>query len=191
MRQDGEEDRMRIWREAMSWVHTFLISIVVAILISIFVFQPSKVMGSSMEPTLENGQRIYISKLPYTLELEPEYGDIVIIDSRVDRERTFWDDVFEHPLVNRLTGQNDRHTWVKRVIGKPGDSIEIRDNQVYRNGDPLTEPYVIEPMLDRLEGAIVVPQGMIFVMGDNRNNSRDSRDIGAVPFDHVLGKKIF
>lgn len=182
---------MRIWREAMSWVHTFLISIVVAIIISIFIFQPSKVIGSSMEPTLKDGQRIYVSKLPYTLKLEPEYGEIVIVDSRVDRDRTIWDDVLEHPLINRLTGQYDRHTWVKRVIGKPGDTIEIRDHQIYRNGVPLEEPYVVEPMLDSMEGEIIVPEGMVFVMGDNRNNSRDSRDIGAVPIDHILGKQIF
>lgn len=144
-----------------------------------------------MEPTLHDNQRIYVSKLLHTFSYLPDYGDIVVIDSRVERERTFLDDVTETPLVQLLFGKEEGHfLYVKRVIGKPGDVIAVRDNQLYRNGELLEEPYIKEPMELEMDGEWTVPEDHVFVMGDNRNNSRDSRDIGFIPLDHVLGTKI-
>jgi signal peptidase I len=88
----------------------------------------------------------------------------------------------------------ERHShdvWVKRVIGLPGDTIMIKNNQVYRNGQRLKEDYIKEAMIDTPDAHFVIPENQIFVMGDNRNNSRDSREIGSIPIDHVLGVKIF
>jgi len=81
--------------------------------------------------------------------------------------------------------------WIKRVIGKAGDRLEFKNGKVYRDGVPLDEPYVKEPMLYTSDEVIVVPEGHIFVMGDNRNNSFDSRMVGPIPVDHVIGKYIF
>ena len=144
-----------------------------------------------MDPTLHNKQRVYVSKLSHTFSNEPDYGDIVIIDSRVNQPRTFLSDLKDSPLLSLFGNKNDRHIWIKRVIGKPGDTLEFKDHLVYRNGIALDEPYIKEKMSYISDKKWVVPEKHIFVMGDNRNNSSDSRVIGFIPFDHVLGEKVF
>lgn len=84
-------------------------------------------------------------------------------------------------------GNPDHTIWVKRVIGKAGDTLEFHDHAVYRNGIKLEEPYVNGEMEFSIPGSYTVPEGTVFVMGDNRNHSSDSRFIGPVPVDHVLG----
>lgn len=167
------------------------IAFAITLIISIFIIQPYKVEGHSMDPTLRDQERIYVSKLQHTFSWMPEYGDIVIIDSRVDRNRSLKDDVLELPVFQSLLGKNDHIYYVKRVIGKPGDIIEFKDNRLYRNGVELNEPYIKEAMNYSSAERWVVPEGHIFVLGDNRNNSNDSRAIGFIPLDHFVGKKIF
>jgi len=177
-------------REIWEWVRSLAFALGLALVLGIFVFQPFKVEGHSMDPTLQDQQRIYVSKLSHTFSYLPDYGDIVVIDSRVDRERSFQDDLVGHPLIHLFLGkENENFMYVKRLIGKPGDVIEIKDHQLYRNGEKLSEPYIKEKM-EGEDGKWAVPEGHIFVMGDNRNNSLDSREIGFVPFDHVIGSKI-
>ncbi|UFJ43385.1 signal peptidase I [Brevibacillus humidisoli] len=176
--------------EIWSWIRSLAIALVFALLITIFVFQPYKVEGHSMEPTLQDQQRIYVSKLPHTFSYLPDYGDVVVIDSRTNRERTFVDEVSETPLIQLVTGVEGHFLYVKRVIGKPGDVLEFKNHKVYRNGTALDEPYIKEAMDYVADGKWVVPENHVFVMGDNRNNSKDSRDIGFIPLDHVLGTKI-
>lgn len=180
----------KVAKEIGGWALSLGIAFVIALVIGIFGIQPTKVLGHSMDPTLSDQERIYVSKLSHTLGYEPDYGDIVIIDSRVSRERTLKDDIMEHPLFSLLSGKADDNLYVKRVIGKAGDKLQFKDNKVYRNGQPLDEPYLNETMLYESNEEITVPAGHVFVMGDNRNNSKDSRDIGPVPLDHVLGIKI-
>jgi signal peptidase I len=183
---------MKWYKETLSWVGTFGIALVLALIIGIFVFQPYQVEGHSMDPTLHDKERVYVSKLSHTFSYMPDYGDIVIIDSRVDRKRTFRDDIVNNPLLQLFTGKHDdEHIFfVKRVIGKPGDVLTFKDHKVYRNGTALDEPYIKETMNFTSDKTWTVPEKSIFVMGDNRNNSRDSRDIGYVPLDHVMGKKL-
>lgn len=180
----------RIAKEVWEWTRSLAIAILLTLLVGIFVIQPTKVEGHSMDPTLQDDQRIFVSKLSHTFRYEPDYGDIVIIDSRVDRKRSLMDDVMEHPIIALFRGEVDNTKYVKRVIGKPGDVLEFKDHQVYRNGVALEEPYLNEKMNFTSDEKWVVPDGHIFVMGDNRNNSRDSRDIGFIPLDHVLGIKM-
>lgn len=182
---------MKIIKEIWGWISSLGIALALALFIGVFVFQPYKVEGHSMDPTLHDQERIYVSKLPHTFSYLPDYGDIVIIDSRVDRKRTLKDDLLDNPLTHLVMGApDDRSIYVKRVIGKPGDVLEFKDHKVYRNGVALEEPYIKETMQYVADGKLVVPDKKIFVMGDNRNNSRDSRDIGFIPLDHVLGKKV-
>lgn len=182
----------KVWKEVRSWVGTIALAFVLTLLIGVFVIQPTKVMGHSMDPTLHDGQRLYVSKLSHTFNYEPAYGDIVIIDSRVDRKRTLLDDLMDHPMFHLFdSAKNDEHiVYVKRVIGKPGDVLTFKDGHVYRNDQELDEPYVAEAMLYTSAQPIVVPEKHIFVMGDNRNHSQDSRQIGFVPLNHVLGIKM-
>lgn len=115
----------------------------------------------------------------------PDYGDIVILDSRVYQERSLKDDLAE-PVSKFIRPQN--YIFIKRVIGKPGDVLEFKNGHVFRNDTKLDEPYILEPMENPTNRKIIVPESSIFVMGDNRNDSLDSRILGSIPLDHVLGK---
>ena len=180
----------KIVKEIVTWVGSLSLAIIVTFAISIFIIQPTKVFGSSMEPTLQDGQYIFVSKLSHTFKSEPNYNDIVILDSRVDYERTFKDDVLDHPLVSKFLGDEKKVFFVKRVIGKAGDELQFIDHKVYRNGEALDEPYINEMMNYTSDETFIVPDDHVFVLGDNRNHSTDSRDIGMVPIDHILGKKL-
>jgi signal peptidase I len=180
----------KIVSELRSWVSSIGIAFGFSLLIGAFIIQPTNVLGHSMDPTLHNEQRIFVSKISHTFHREPQYSDIVIIDSRVDRERRLIDDLAEHPLITFFTGTDDRSVYIKRVIGKPGDVLEFKDHKVYRNGQPLDEPYLNEQMEYTSTQKITVSANHLFVMGDNRNNSKDSRSIGLIPMDHVLGIKM-
>jgi signal peptidase I len=133
----------------------------------------SVVQGRSMQPSFEDGQRILISRVGYMFG-DPDRSDIIIFNSPSPLESN------EPPLI-------------KRVIGIPGDTVEIINTQVYVNGELLNEPYVNEPCRpSRCNDAIweLGPNGY-FVMGDNRNNSRDSRVFGPIQRDHIIGEALF
>ena len=180
--------------EVLDWLYSIVVALILAMIIHIFIFVPTRVSGESMYPSLQNGQYLIVSKIGHVLHKDVNYKDIVIIDSRVQRERTWADDVLE-PLDNYLSifshNSQQHNIWVKRVIGKSGDDLAFHDGYVYRNGEKLEEAYIKEPMEFSMDGTYVVPEGMVFVMGDNRNHSSDSRFIGAVPLDHVLGTVAF
>jgi signal peptidase I len=180
----------KILTEIRSWITSIGVAFGCTLLIGVFIIQPTNVLGHSMDPTLHNEQRIFVLKLSHTFKQEPKYGDIVVIDSRVDRSRSIVDDLLEHPLISLLDGADNHNFYIKRVIGKPGDVLEFKNNNVYRNGEALNEPYLNEQMNYSSNEKIVVPEKHLFVMGDNRNNSKDSRSIGFIPLDHVLGVKM-
>ncbi|NLM59733.1 MAG: signal peptidase I [Clostridium sp.] len=185
---------MKILKEILSWFTHIAFAVLCGLLITVFILQPTKVRGISMESTLHNNDRIIISKLIHTFRLEPNYGDIVIIDKRIDRPRTITDDITDCFKYNALSYFFNKNTeeifWIKRVIGKPGDKLEFIDGKIYRNGELLEEPYIKEAMYYTSDEPIIVPEGHVFVMGDNRNNSTDSRMIGPIPVDHIIGKYI-
>lgn len=182
---------MKFLNNLLDLLQSVAIAGVLSLLISVFVFQPTEVLGNSMQPTLESKEIVFLSKIAQTFNIEPNYGDIVVIDSRTWRERSFKDDFVENPMLRFLTSRKDNHEfWIKRVVGKSGDVIELKDGKVFRNGVLLEEPYILEPMITYNQ-KVVVPENHVFVMGDNRNHSKDSRQVGPVPEDHVLGKMIF
>jgi signal peptidase I len=144
-------------------VETILPAFIIALLINLFLAQGTTVYGQSMEPNLHTDQRLIVEKVSYKLH-SPRRGDIVVIDI----------EGFDIPLI-------------KRVIGLPGETIEIRDNQVFINGQQLTESYLVD-VHQRNHGPVEIAPGYIFVMGDNRGASNDSRYFGPVPIANVLGK---
>ncbi len=184
---------MKLVKEIADWAYSLAVALALAIVINAFVFQPTRVVGSSMEPNLHNNDYVFVSKVSHTFTGTPDYGDIVIIDSRVFRERSIKDDIADpvstYLSVAKIT-EVDNHIWIKRVIGKPGDTIEIKEGKVYRNGTALEEPYIKEAMKPAAPKKVIVPPNQVYVMGDNRNNSSDSRYIGPVPVSHVLGKVV-
>ena len=184
----------KLLHEVYEWVYAIVLALAVATLIHIFLVQPTRVSGESMEPTLQNGDYLVVTKWPHVMRSMPDYGQIVIIDSRVQRERTWKDDLAE-PMMNYISIFNrsaqGHDVWVKRVIGRPGDVLEFRDGHVWRNGEKLDEPYTAEAMTYTRSQPVTIPEGTVFVMGDNRNHSSDSRFIGPVPVSHVLGNVIW
>lgn len=184
--------KQRIIKEVISWTATILIAIVIALLLNLFIIQPHEVIGDSMLPNLHNGNVGLISKFHHTFNIMPNYKDIVVIDSRTDRKHNFGDDISDsfryNMIATKLFGQANHIYWIKRVIGKPGDTIEIKSNKVYRNGQLLDEPYINEPMENNPDQTWNVPKDSIFVMGDNRNHSSDSRIKGCIPIRNVMGK---
>jgi len=181
-------------KELFDWIYSIVVALFLAMLIHIFLFVPTKVSGESMMPTLENGQYLIVSKISHVLRKMPDYGQIVIIDSRTRRDRSWMDDLTE-PMNNYIAlfdrSKQGHNVWVKRVIGRAGDELGFHDGAVYRNGERLEEPYINEPMEFSMDGTYTVPESCVFVMGDNRNHSSDSRFIGPVPVDHVLGSLLF
>ncbi len=145
-------------------VGTVLPAVLIAMLINLFLAQATVVQGQSMEPSLHNNERVIVEKVTYRLLHGPRRGDVVII--RVEGQ--------EEPLI-------------KRVVALPGETVAVRGGQVYINGRPLEEPWATRqggPDYPPTE----VPPLHIFVLGDNRGHSNDSRSFGPVPVDHVLGR---
>ena len=172
------------------WIKQILLVIVVTLLISTLIVQTYNINDVSMEPTFDRqGNRVLVFLTPYIFNAEPDHGDILIVDSRVDRERTFMDRIENNPIVSVITGQYNEHLWIKRVIGLPGDKLEYKDGSVYRNGNQLEEDYTAGEMVAEFE-PIEVPDGHIYIMGDNRNRSSDSRQIGPVPISNIQGRVV-
>jgi len=168
----------------LEWVGLIGFSFVLAILINLFIMQPIKVEGKSMYPTLHDNDFVLLSRIGKTLHLNPKYGDIIVVDHRTDRERSLLDDLSDIRVFHRM---ESRDLWIKRLIGKPGDVIEIRAGAVYRNGKLLEEPYLLDKFTYGPDERFVVPEDCVFVMGDNRNNSMDSRKIGFIPCANIKG----
>lgn len=185
----------QIIHEVGEWLYAIIIALVVAILVHIFLGQITRVSGESMENTFHNGDFLVVSKWDHIRGNTPAYDDIVIIDSRVKRERTWQDDVSDvvSNYLSIFSKDAERHdAWVKRVIGLPGDTLEFKNGHVWRNGKELEETYTKEPTMNYSQTApVVVPEGHVFVMGDNRNHSSDSRFIGPVPIVNVIGKVVY
>ena len=184
--------KIRIW--SFHLLALLSIAFFIGINIIVFVIQPICVDGYSMEPTLKNQEIVFINKIPHTLNREFDYGDIVAFDSRTKSSHTIINDIIDCIIYNQIlsvVSNNKESVYrIKRVIGKSGDTLEFKGEMVIRNGKVLKEPY-IKICMDYTNVEIVIPRNYIFVMGDNRNNSIDSRDFGCVPLDHVIGKSAF
>ncbi|WP_257144445.1 signal peptidase I [Bacillus wiedmannii] len=170
------------------WFGILIIAFMFTGIINMFIFQTYRVEGHSMDPTLSNHELLFVSKFVHTFSKEPNYNDIVIIDSQLGKEENIQNQILDIGLIATFTGAKNKSIYVKRVIGKSGDSIEIKGSHVYRNHKKIQEPYMKEPMNTFIMEKWIVPPNHIFVMGDNRNNSKDSREIGPIPMDHILGK---
>ena len=176
-------------QELCEWIGTLIAALLIAFLVRGFVFEPVRVDGDSMYPTLHHGEFMYVSKLDYGTAFLgiPFTGIGTYIPVGGDPERF---DVVVCNYPNRLTESGARQNFVKRVVGLPGDTLEIRNGYLYVNGIRYEEKFLHERM-SRDFGPYTVPEGHYFLMGDNRNNSNDSRNlsqVNAVTRDMIVGK---
>ncbi len=158
----------RFKKSVMSWIITVLVALLLAIFLRTFVFVIATVDGPSMLPTLENNEKLLVTKYTYAFS-DIQRGDVIICKYGTE----IYPDIY-----------------VKRVIGLSGDMVSINNGVVYINGEELKEDYTLEPI--RLDmDPVYVPEGCVFVMGDNRNNSADSRKVGPLSKDLIIGKVRF
>ncbi len=181
-----EKIKKPLKQEVCEWVGTIVLAVLIAFLVHSFVFQNVRVDGNSMYPTLKDGEFMYVSKLDYgtsffgipftgigtyfTVGGEPERFDVVVCN-----------------YPNRLGKHGERLNFVKRIVGLPGDTVECKDGFLYINGVKYDEPLLAEYIAKDF-GPYTVPEGHYFVMGDNRNNSNDSRATGPITRDMIVGK---
>jgi signal peptidase I len=146
---------------------TVIPAVVIALVINLFLAQATQVLGQSMEPNLHSTQRVVVEKVTYRFFHGPRRGDIVVIDLPEQTEML-----------------------IKRVVGLPGETVEVRGGEVYIEGEKLTEPWTVNPGGSSY-GPQTIPPLHVFVMGDNRGASNDSRNFGPVPIEHIVGHAWF
>jgi len=162
--------------EWFDWIKAFGIAAILAIVIRLFLFSPVIVDGPSMQPNLQNGDFLIVNKISYILG-EPDRFDVVVFNATASRD------------------------YIKRVIGLPGEHVKYENETLYINGKPVEEPYLEERVesfsgtythdftLEKLPGNFEeIPDGHVLVLGDNRTNSKDSRRLGLIPVDNLVGK---
>ncbi len=172
-------EKKQIKNELFQWTKALVIAFAIAFFIRYFLFTPIIVDGESMEPTLHDEERMIVNKFDYKFN-KPERYDIVVFHA------------------------NEKEDFIKRVIGLPGEHISYKDDQLYINGEPKAEPY-LEPLKKELKQSFTtlhltedftleqytelttIPEGYVFVMGDNRQKSNDSRSIGLIPISQIVG----
>ncbi len=148
-------------------LETVLPALLIVLVINMFLAQATRVEGQSMEPNLHDNQRLIIEKISYHIH-PPQRGDIIVL--RLPHRHS-------DPLI-------------KRVVGLPGETVEVRDGRVYINGQLLDEPYLDQNTYPGMPSR-VVPENEVFVLGDNRGQSNDSRMFGFVPFSDIVGRAWF
>ncbi|OIJ21499.1 signal peptidase I [Anaerobacillus alkalidiazotrophicus] len=175
-RLENIEKRKKVKKEIISWAKTLVVVLVLVVAIRGFLFTNYIVYGSSMMPTIQDRDRVIINKIGYGIGA-PKRFDMIVFHA------------------------NETTDYIKRVIGLPGDFIEYKDDVLYVNGIAVDEPYLVEITdvykrypythdftLEELTGEKYVPKDHLFVLGDNRRNSVDSRQIGFISFDDIVGK---
>lgn len=176
--------------ELLQWLQSIIIAVVIALIIRGFIFEPVEVLGQSMENTLSTNQKLILYKLGYYFN-NPQKGDIIVLQVH--------DGVLGYiPFSDKLTFLRKMYPfpkevdYIKRVIAVPGDTIDIRNGNVYVNNVKLDEDYAKGKTYSRNDNyPKKIPENKVFVLGDNRENSSDSRQIGYVDFNKIKGKALF
>lgn len=182
-----------IIREIFEWVVCFFAALVAASIIRYFLCTPTLVRQGSMTPTILNGERVLINRTVRTFKLPLYRGDIITFERPVGHNdgKAYYDDGegFLYFLGHDVF-ETAKISYIKRVIGLEGDHVLIKNGKVYVNSEKLNEVYLdgVETPITGDYYDIVVPEGYVFVMGDNRDGSSDSREFGCIPIEKVEGR---
>ena len=192
-------------KEILEWVYCIIIAIVLALLVRYFIGTPTIVQQPSMYPTLKQGQRLILNRTIRTTKSMPNRGDIVTFEapskSYISAIEANLDNpvaIYDYNITNIFSKfryyvlEIGKTSYIKRVIGLPGERVQIENGKVFINGERLDESYLQEGVITTsLEGVftdITVPENCLFVMGDNRPQSTDSRRFGCIPLEKIESK---
>ena len=192
-------------KEVLEWLYCIIIAVVLALLVRYYIGTPTIVQQPSMYPTLKEGQRLILNRLTRTTNSIPTRGDIITFEAPSKSMIAAYNADLSNPVAiyeNEPKGlwekfayyvlEINKTSYIKRVIALPGEHVKIYNNKVFINNELLNEPYLQENVLTTsLDGVfvdIVVPQGCVFVMGDNREKSTDSRRFGCIPISKIESK---
>lgn len=198
-RNDNMEKESKILNKILEWSLCVILAVILAVVIRYYLVAPAKVKQSSMSPTLVEGQRIILNRM----DNEYKRGDIVTFEAPSEMNKKIDlitpvakysynpENCFQNIIYNVL--ELNKISYIKRIIGIPGDRIRIEDGRVYLNGEMLKEVYLKSDIITSQfnYNDIIVPNGYVFVMGDNRSGSVDSRVFGCIPIDRIEGKVSF
>ena len=195
-----DEKKMKI-KEILEWIYCIVIAVTLALIVRYFVGTPTIVQQSSMYPTLKEGQRLILNRTIRISHIIPKRGDIVTFEAPSTRYLSTAQ--LDKPIAEYNYNINNifskfryyilelgKNSYIKRVIGLPGEHIKIQDGKVYVNEEELKEDYLQNTVKTESTGAfsdLIVPEGCIFVMGDNRSGSDDSRKFGCIPLEKLEG----
>lgn len=193
-------------KNILEWVYCFIIAIIIALLIKYFIGTPTVVKHVSMYDTLEEGQRLWLNRWVRTVHGKYKRGDIITFEAPSRIFYSLEDVDYDNPVAEYSSNpkglwnkfkyyvlEKGKISYIKRIIGVENDIIKIENGKVYLNGTLLDEPYLDEGTIttSRLFTEIKVPKGYVFVMGDNRGESTDSREFGCVPVDKIESRVAF
>lgn len=196
-----------ILKEIWEWIYCIAIAIVIALLVKYFLFTPTVVQMDSMYPTLKQGDRLILNRTVATFKGKLKRGDIITFEAPL-KERYLAGEVdLKNPIAKYDNSKKSlwkkftynvleigKRNYIKRVIGLPGEHVQISDGKVYIDGNLLNESYLDESVTTEAPGGfydIIVPQNSLFVMGDHRSVSLDSRSFGCVPYDKIESRVSF
>lgn len=163
------------WRKQTENLQILGLALAISVLIRLLVAEPRYIPSDSMVPTLNIGDRLVIEKVSYRFK-EPTNGDII---------------VFQPPDILQQQGYSKDQAFIKRIIGLPGQTIDIKKGRVFIGDRPLEEDYIAELPDYFWQGPVTIPEDQYFVMGDNRNNSNDSHIWGFLPKENIIGRAVF
>lgn len=200
-KREVEENKTSILKEISEWSICIIVAVVLALLFRYYVGTPTIVKQTSMYPTLVEDQRLWLNRWPRTTDKVPERGEIVTFEApsigslttsqlREDNALAYYDEVegwFEAFKYYVLEWGKD--SYIKRVIALPGEHVEIKEGKIYIDGEVYEEDYLESGIATDVQGIgytdFIVPEGSLFLVGDNRNHSTDSRHFGCVPYEKI------
>lgn len=202
------ENKKAILKEIFEWVYCFIIAVILALLVKYYVGTPTIVKQTSMFPTFNPNDRLILNRLYRTCKKVPERGDIITFEAPSVNYTNGEDADLNNPIA--IYNEEERGiiskffynvvevgkvSYIKRVIALPGEHVQIKDGKVYINGEELEEKYLAEDVITEADGGqfvdLIVPEGTVFAMGDNRSHSADSRRFGCIPYEEIEGKVVF
>jgi len=200
------EEKKNVIKEILEWGYCIIIAVVLALLVRHFIGTPTLVQQQSMQTTFMPGDRLILSRWTKTRKGEYKRGDIITFEAPTVSVVSLADVNFENPVATYSKEPKNiwskfiyyvleinKTSYIKRIIGLEGDHIEIKNGKVFRNDEELEEEYLDENVFTDLGSYgvysdIIVPEGYVFVMGDNREHSTDSRCFGCIPVSKIEGK---